>query len=98
MTPDPFLGAHQGGNVFEWNETMPFDYVPANRGVRGGSFNWPWNGMIAEQRVSAPPNHEDPSGNEGHIGFRVAAVIPEPNTALLLAVGGLAQLVRRRFE
>jgi hypothetical protein len=73
--------------VFEWNDTKPFDYAPANRGVRGGSFNWPWNGMIAEQRVSAPPNHEDPIGNEGHIGFRVAMIIPEPSTGVLGTLG-----------
>lgn len=89
LSVSPYGTFDQGGNVFEWNETKPFDYVPANRGVRGGSFNWPWNGMIAEQRVSAPPNHEDPSGNEGHIGFRVAAVIPEPSAAVLLSLGGL---------
>jgi len=86
----PYGTFDQGGNVWEWNETL----IDGKRGARGGSFG---NGAVtlrAEGRYSYDPTLEDI-----FIGFRVAS-IPEPSSVALLALGagmaGMAVAVRRR--
>jgi len=75
------------GNVHEWNETL-IDGV--QRGRRGASY---YNGDISlssSNRYSNKPYHESLN-----LGFRVASV-PEPATLLLLGLGGLPLLRKRR--
>lgn len=75
----------QGGNVWEWNETitdLPY------RGIRGGAFNYVGN-LQASSRYSTDPTFE-----LDNFGFRVAQV-PEPCTIILIALGGLALRKRK---
>jgi formylglycine-generating enzyme required for sulfatase activity len=75
----------QGGNLWEWNETL----IGSSRGLRGGSFRY-----VGNLRASSINCYFDPTEESRHFGFRVAE-IPEPGTVGLLLAGGLA-LVRRR--
>jgi formylglycine-generating enzyme required for sulfatase activity len=79
----------QGGNVWEWNETV---YYAVARGIRGGSFKNEHDYTLhAAYRMSRnSPVYESPV-----IGFRLVYV-PEPTTLGLLAIGGLALLRRKR--
>ena len=74
----------QGGNVSEWSETIgeSGSHSGSFRGMRGGFYaNFP-SGLAASFRVSGPPR-----AALDQLGFRVAGVIPEPSTALLMGLG-----------
>ncbi len=78
----------QAGNVWEWNDTVFYDY---GRGLRGGA----WNSMEFELR-SSHHYHNSAALENYLVGFRLAA-IPEPDCvvpALLFATLGC--LRRRR--
>ncbi|MCE5323914.1 formylglycine-generating enzyme family protein [bacterium] len=82
----------QGGNVWEWNEAIP--YISGNyasRGMRGGSFVYNDNSLQSSDRNRYNPNYGDT-----YIGFRVSQV-PEPSSIISL-LGGLTGLIglRRR--
>jgi formylglycine-generating enzyme required for sulfatase activity len=82
----------QGGNVWEWNETL----IGPSRGVRGGVWLYGSGHLRASYR-----GWDNPGYNVVTIGFRVAsnAVVPEPGciTALAgLAVMGAVMWRRRR--
>lgn len=74
----PFGTFDQGGNVWEWNETI---IDPGVRAQRGGSFRTVPSRLAASDRSSAV------SGS-GFVdrGFRLA-MIPEPGTGLLVIAG-----------
>jgi formylglycine-generating enzyme required for sulfatase activity len=76
------------GNVWEWNETLISSY----RGFRGGCYdNYDYN------LASSYRNYYPPSDEVGGIGFRVASV-PEPCSLVLLSLGGLSLLRKRRAK
>jgi formylglycine-generating enzyme required for sulfatase activity len=80
----------QGGNVQEWNESVLNTTL---RGTRGGSF-----ASAVATLSGAKRNGLDPSAGERvNTGFRVASVVPEPGTGLLVMTGliGLACKKRR---
>jgi hypothetical protein len=90
----PYGTMAQGGNVFEWNET---DAVPPNgpvgdaRVLRGGYW-----GSISSHLLSSTVFSVVPTGQENIRGFRVAAAaVPEPSTALLIAMASLGLVCRR---
>ena len=80
----PYGTFDQGGNVWEWNETL----IDSNRGIRGGGYNY-----YIDALESSHLNYGDPYDESDILGFRVAS-IPEPMTLSLLALGGL--LIRKR--
>jgi sulfatase modifying factor 1 len=84
----PYGTFDQGGNVWEWNETILSE---SYRGLRGGGFS---NDI---DRLHAPYNYPgfNPTRENTSIGFRVSEV-PERATLSLLALGGLLALRRRR--
>jgi formylglycine-generating enzyme required for sulfatase activity len=84
----PYGTFDQGGNVWEWNESISTSL----RVHRGGAFNTNPIDLGAATRSGSVPFSEGPS-----VGFRVA-LIPEPGTGLLVIAGllGLAGWRRAR--
>jgi formylglycine-generating enzyme required for sulfatase activity len=78
----------QGGNVYEWNETIG---TGSARVIRGGSFG---TGPGADAAAFRVDEFAFPSFELDYVGFRVA-MIPEPGTGVLLMMG-LLGLSRRR--
>jgi len=78
----------QGGNVWEWNETIVSEGSNyAWRGWRGGSFISDGNHLRASGRMS-----DNPTVANFNIGFRVVQAVPEPSSLMALA-GGLISLL-----
>lgn len=77
----------QGGNVWEWNETLVTD---SSRGQRGGSWDDDDQYLRSSYRYNNAPSHEFDNK-----GFRVASV-PEPSIGVLMIVAGVV-LLRRRY-
>ncbi|NCC23178.1 MAG: PEP-CTERM sorting domain-containing protein [Alphaproteobacteria bacterium] len=86
----PYGTYDQGGNVCEWLETGSAQ-VP-NHLIRGGSFLEQSAALSSGQRDSAHPE------TEGIVGFRVAHIIPEPSTVVLVILGGLGCLLFGRRQ
>jgi sulfatase modifying factor 1 len=82
----PYGTYDQGGNVWEWNETL----IGTTPGMRGGAFGYNFQYLHASQRF-----HDDPGHHVADVGFRVAS-IPEPRTILQITIAGLGVLLRRR--
>jgi formylglycine-generating enzyme required for sulfatase activity len=84
-SPSAYGTFDQGGDVFQWNESI----VNSVRGVRGGSFDGQVVGLESGTRLSTGPSNDGPT-----IGFRVAEV-PEPNSICIVMLAGSALLRRR---
>jgi formylglycine-generating enzyme required for sulfatase activity len=86
----PYGTFDQGGNVRELNEQIVSDVF---RGLRGGS----WDGNALNLAASMR-GFVSPADGGVNIGFRVASLVPEPGTSLLVMTGlaGLAARQRRR--
>ena len=81
----------QGGNVFEWNDSIQGPY----RGLRGGAWtvNFNYVSLGSSFSLDYVPESEIYS-----LGFRLATV-PEPSTCALLAISAVAlgaHILRRR--
>jgi len=82
------------GNVWEWMES-PWTgghYTPGSgRNLRGGSFDDRDFSLTSFSVLINNPYYE-----YGLFGFRVASEVPEPCSLVLLSLGGLALIKRRR--
>jgi len=85
----------QGGNVGEWNEQPSLIAQWHFRGMRGGAGHSPPSELAASSRSFLEAN-----ANSQASGFRVASLVPEPGTALLVLTGlaGLAAGGRRKAQ
>ena len=78
--------AGQGGNVEEWDETA-FDRVNNSAGegraTLGGSWKTASTDLLAQQTgIGILPSQDGDS-----IGIRIASVVPEPFSCILMVVG-----------
>jgi formylglycine-generating enzyme required for sulfatase activity len=79
----------QGGNVWEWNDTV---MISSTRGWRGGAFD-----HFASDSAAFVRDYEAPTVEYYGIGFRVASV-PEPCSLVMLAAIALGGLLYRRSK
>ena len=87
---DSFYGTNdQGGNVWEWNDTI---VSGALRGMRGGA----WNNLANDDFLtSSYSSQRVPSGEYAFLGFRVAT-IPEPGCVVLTLLASGVLVTRRK--
>ncbi len=78
----------QGGNVWEWNESVITGSI---RGLRGSSFRYEYAYLHAGFRN----DKSSPMYEGSRVGFRVASKIPEPSTLLLGSLAAVGMLMRR---
>jgi len=86
----PYGTYDQGGDVFQWNESV---YDSSYRGLRGGSFSS--DGDVNLQSGYSDNVNGFPAVESYFIGFRVSQV-PEPASTGILGLGVTSMLVRRR--
>ena len=91
LSTSPYGTFDQGGNVWEWHETLITVFPQLGRGWRGGS----WAGGPSSFRAGFGTSGLPEYGNIA-VGFRVASKIPEPTTLTLAALGLCLVASRRR--
>ncbi len=89
LSGSPYGTYDQGGNVWEWNEQI---LGGSYRVLRGGS----WSSNAGNLAASAPYSGLNASTENNVVGFRVASLVPEPGTGLLVMSGVLGLALRRK--
>ena len=95
--PSSFGTFGQGGNVYEWDETA-FDRANNSAGegraVLGGSWKTASTDLLAQQTgIGILPSQDGDS-----IGIRIANVVPEPFSCILMVVGVVVLINLARFR
>ena len=86
----------QGGNAQEWMETASWeDSELSQRMMGGGSWSLGYSGFYNDILNGSAIGASDRSGEDPTFGFRVA-MIPEPSSLTLLALGGVVVALGRR--
>ncbi|MBN8459425.1 MAG: SUMF1/EgtB/PvdO family nonheme iron enzyme [Verrucomicrobia bacterium] len=87
---DSFFGTNdQGGNVWEWNDSVSF----GSRGLRGDS--WGYGDGLGSYLASSRSYGNGPSLQDHGLGFRVASV-PEPSAIVLTMLASGVLGIRRK--
>ncbi|MBX9788689.1 MAG: formylglycine-generating enzyme family protein [Pirellulales bacterium] len=79
-TTSPYGAYDMAGNIWQWNEALIGRF---DRGVRGGAFLI----STSDDLLSTFRGGSTPAFELAYVGFRVAAVIPEPSTGVMAAIG-----------
>jgi len=87
----PYGTFDQGGNVWEWNDTTVGGVYENRFSARGGSYQFYYHSYDLH---AAFRNGAEPLYHGSDHGFRLA-LVPEPASLVLLALGGLGVLRRR---
>ena len=93
----PYGTAGQGGNVIEWEETAfnwQNTFTSTSRLIQGGGWGYSSSAMLNSNTGGGL----SPGAESNGIGFRVAAIVPEPVTFSLVVLGviGLVGMSVRR--
>jgi sulfatase modifying factor 1 len=78
------------GNVWEWNETLFYD---SYRGRRGSSYGNSVYDLSSSNRI-----YDVPYSEISIFGFRVASIVPEPASAILMLLGAAWMGVKRKRQ
>ena len=94
--PSAYGTFDQGGDVWEWNESVYQGPGCLCRGLRGGSFCDDGSGGTLQTVCSSASDPADDYDN--FVRFRVVELVPEPSSIIVLLGGltGLIGLARRR--
>ena len=90
LSSGPYGTFDQGGNVFEWNDSVLTSSIGTGRERRGGSWLDSSNALRPAYWVG-----DFPTSESDYLGFRVASV-PEPATIALLTSASAFLGLRRR--
>ncbi|MBT3199121.1 MAG: SUMF1/EgtB/PvdO family nonheme iron enzyme [Phycisphaerales bacterium] len=95
LSDSPYGTFDQGGNVWEWNETL-YEWSNSSFRCKPGGSLFDFDYGVDVLHASAGGTGEPTTGTVIY-GFRVAS-IPEPSTMAVLVLGGLTVLRRRRSD
>jgi formylglycine-generating enzyme len=90
-SPSAYGTYDQGGDVWQWNDTIINDGSVLKRGQRGGSFD----GDILFTKYTQRGRDTPASATNG-VGFRVVQLVPEPASLGMFGLGTAGLLLRRR--
>jgi len=91
-SPSAYGTYDQGGDVWQWNESIDNTYY---RGLRGGAFDDGFAYVVAK----GASHFENPTAEDDNyfIGLRVAQIqVPEPASSGILAIGLMMRLRRKK--
>lgn len=98
LSPGPYGTYDMGGNVLQWNEAA---ITNSTRGLRGGAYDKPAFSIYYPSSFNLSSVNRDyynyPTSVNPNVGFRVASIIPEPTSLVMIVMGAaLIWLQKRR--